>query len=109
MDKGVDGNTRSTLLKSYLNVYGPKKCPRNVHEAVRWGSAGQEDMRINYDDDPDFVWKRVEKEGKAKDGKIDDGKAKDGKHKATNDKGKWPPDKSANEMRQSWTMSTRWT
>ena len=45
-------------------------------------------MCINYDNDPDFVWKRVEKEGKAKDGKTDDGKAKGGKPKATNDKGK---------------------
>ena len=55
LEKGVGGNTRSTLLKSYLKVYGPKKCPRGVYSALRWGGKGQEQMSINYDNDPDFV------------------------------------------------------
>ena len=60
LDKKVGGNTRSTLLKSYLKVYGRKKCPKNVHPALRWGKPGEDDLQIDYDDDPSFVWKTPE-------------------------------------------------
>ena len=49
-----------TLLKSYLKVYGRKKCPKNVHPALRWGKPGEDDLQIDYDDDPSFVWKTPE-------------------------------------------------
>ena len=55
LENGVSGNTHSTLLKSCLKVYGPKKCPRGVYSALRWGGKGQEHTSINYDNDPDFV------------------------------------------------------
>lgn len=54
---GVGGNTRSTLLKSYMKVYGSKSCPAHVHSAVRWGQRGDQALSIDYDDDNDFVWK----------------------------------------------------
>ncbi|KZV61307.1 hypothetical protein PENSPDRAFT_592971, partial [Peniophora sp. CONT] len=63
LKEGVGGNTRSTLLKSYMKVYGYKRsCPENVHPAVKWGSPGEIDpLNIDYDDDPGFVWKDVDK------------------------------------------------
>ena len=64
LDQKVGGNTRSTLLKSYLKVYGRKKCPKNVHPALRWGKPGEDDLQIDYDDDPSFVWKTPESTAK---------------------------------------------
>ena len=59
LDKGVGGNTRSTLLKSYLRMYGTKKCPEHVHPAVRWGREGDAALVVDYDDDPTFVWRKA--------------------------------------------------
>ncbi|KZV60292.1 hypothetical protein PENSPDRAFT_554663, partial [Peniophora sp. CONT] len=61
LEAGVGGNTRSTLLKSYIKVYGHKKCPDMVHKALSWGKPGEEQLTIDYDDDPKFVWKNVDK------------------------------------------------
>ncbi|KZV60501.1 hypothetical protein PENSPDRAFT_593982, partial [Peniophora sp. CONT] len=61
LDAGVGGNTRSTLLKSYISVYGRKKCPDMVHTALSWGQPDEEGLVIDYDDDPDFIWKNVDK------------------------------------------------
>ncbi|KZV61111.1 hypothetical protein PENSPDRAFT_593227, partial [Peniophora sp. CONT] len=70
---GVGGNTRSTLLKSYIKVYGRKKCPDMVHTALSWGKPGEEDLTVDYDDDPAFVWKNVDKPtAKADPGSLDD-------------------------------------
>ncbi|VDB96794.1 unnamed protein product [Peniophora sp. CBMAI 1063] len=68
--KGVAGNTRSTLLKSYLQVYGHKSCPKNIHSAIKWGEPGESDpLKIDYDDDPSFVWKSMDKKTETKPGK----------------------------------------
>ncbi|KZV64790.1 hypothetical protein PENSPDRAFT_587801, partial [Peniophora sp. CONT] len=61
---GVGGNTRSTLLKSYMKVYGKKSCPADVHSAIRWGQSDDTAFDINYDDDNDFVWRSLDKSKK---------------------------------------------
>ncbi|KZV60379.1 hypothetical protein PENSPDRAFT_594148, partial [Peniophora sp. CONT] len=55
LDAGVGGNTHSTLLKSYIKVYGHKKCPDMVHTALHCDKIDEESLVIDYDDDPDFV------------------------------------------------------
>ena len=81
LDQKVGGNTRSTLLKSYLKVYGRKKCPKSVHPALRWGKPGDDDLQIDYDDDPSFIWKTPDNPVK---GNIKDTQSK-GKKRKTND------------------------
>ena len=63
LDKGVGGNTRSTLLKSYLKMYGTKKCPEHVHPAVRWSHEGDTTLVVDYNDDPTFVWRKAGEQG----------------------------------------------
>ncbi|KZV60468.1 hypothetical protein PENSPDRAFT_594049, partial [Peniophora sp. CONT] len=83
----VGGNTRSTLLKSYLRVYGQKHCPQHVHNHLKWGD--QDPLKVDYDDDNDFVWKEV-------------GAASSGKNHAEKDtnprKRKWAETASGNKM-----------
>ncbi|VDB90195.1 unnamed protein product [Peniophora sp. CBMAI 1063] len=54
---GVGGNTRSTLLRSYLRIYGQRSCPDHVHSELKWSNATP--IVIDYDDDDNFVWKTV--------------------------------------------------
>ncbi|KZV59505.1 hypothetical protein PENSPDRAFT_595333, partial [Peniophora sp. CONT] len=97
---GVGGNTRSTLLKSYISVYGKKSCPSNVHHAVRWGKPGDKELKVDYEDDEDFVWKTFDtgrSKAKAKGG-TDEGKDPGSEGKVTKRKRKRTTDDNGEEV-----------